>query len=77
MGKVDYPIVRAKYDLLIANVIASKNTSQSDKKARVKSLELRYQSEVKEKRYQKYTIWSLAGLLAITAALMYAKSSLI
>ena len=34
-GESPYPKIRARYDLLIANVMASKGISQKDKKARV------------------------------------------
>jgi len=72
-----YPEIRAKYDLLIENVMASKSIGQRDKKARIKNLELRYENEIQEKRYQKYTLWCLAGFLSITASLLYAKLALI
>ena len=64
---------RARYDLLIANVMASKGISQKDKKARVINLEIRYESEIQEKKYQKYTLWFLTGFLAVTAFVWYAK----
>jgi len=72
-----YPEIRAKYDLLKANVMASKSMSQRDKKARIKNLELRYENELQEKRYQKYTLWCLGGFLTITASLLYANLALI
>jgi len=72
-----YPKIRAKYDLLIANVMASKSMSQRDKKARMKNIELRYENEVQEKRYQKYTLLCLAGLIVITSSILYTKLYLI
>ncbi len=72
-----YPEIRAKYDLLKANVMASKSKSQRDKKARIKNLELRYENELQEKRYQKFTLWCLGGFLTITASLLYANLALI
>ncbi len=72
-----YPKIRAKYDLLIIKVMESKIVSQRDKKTRIKNLEFRYENEIQEKKYQKYTLWSLAGFLAITASLLYAEFSII
>ena len=72
-GESPYPKIRARYDLLIANVMASKGISQKDKKARVINLEIRYESEIQEKKYQKYTLWFLTGFLAVTAFVWYAK----
>ncbi len=74
---VAYPEIRAKYDAKIANTKASKAFSQSDKKTRIKQLENRYLSEVKEKTYQKFVVWSFVGFLVVVATLFYVKSSLI
>jgi hypothetical protein len=72
-----YPKIRAKYDLLIANVMESEGSSQRDKKARIKNLEFRYESEIQEKKYQKYTLWCLAGFSALAAFFLYAKPALV
>ncbi len=72
-----YPKIRAKYDLLIEKVIESKIVSQRDKKTRINNLEFRYENEVQEKKYQKYTLLSLAGFIALTASLLYAKLSIV
>jgi len=74
---VAYPEIRAKYDAKITATKASKAFSQSDKKIRIKQLENRYLSEVKEKTYQKFVVWSFAGFLVVVATLFYVKSSLI
>jgi hypothetical protein len=74
---VPYPEIRAKYDLKITGVKTSKAYSQSDKKAKIKNLEFRYQNEVKEQKYKKYTLLSLAGFLAMTVVLLYVKNTLI
>jgi hypothetical protein len=74
---VPYPEIRAKYDVKIANVKASKAFSQSDKKSRIKHLESRYQNEIKEKTYQKIVAWSFAGFLVIAAILLYVKSTVL
>ncbi len=72
-----YPKIRTKYDLLIVNIMESKGASQRDKKIRIKNLELRYEREIQEKKYLKYTLWCLVGFFAIAASLLYAKHSLI
>ena len=74
---VAYPEIRAKYDAKIANTKASKAFSQSDKKIRIKQLENRYLSEVKEKTYQKFVVWSFVGFLVVVATLLYVKTTLI
>ena len=72
-GASPYPKIRAKYDLLIINVIEASNLSKRDKRARIKNLEMRYESELQEKRYQKYTLWMIAGFIALAGSIWYAK----
>lgn len=68
-----YPKIRAKYDLLIENVISSTKLSPMEKKARIKNLELRYESEIREKTYQQYTIWLFTGFVVIAISVWYAQ----
>lgn len=72
-GASPYPKIRAKYDQLIINVLEAKNLSKRDKRARIKNLEIRYESDIQEKRYQKYTLWMITGFIALAASIWYAK----
>lgn len=72
-----YPEIRAKYDAKIEKVKASKAFSPSDKKARILHLEKRYESEVKEKTYQKIVVWSFACFLVVVVTLVYVRNTVL
>jgi len=69
---IRYPEIRAKYDAKIQEIKEKPGVAKSDKKLRIRNLELRYQNEVKEKYYKKVTLISLAVLLVVTISAQYA-----